>query len=483
MSPQGASARRNRSQTKIVATLGPASDGAETIAELIRAGVDVFRINMAHGTRGEHQETLNRVRQMERQAGRPVAVLIDLCGPKIRLGELPEGQMDCGEGEQIRFVRGDQPQQPGDLVTTYEPLVDELDVGDRVMLADGTVGLVVEQRDDDSALCRVVQSGRIRSRQGVNLPGVKLSAPALGDVDRDNAAWAAAEGVDFVGLSFVRTPDEVRQLKTLLHEKGSEAHVIAKIEKPEALACLPDIVDAADGLMVARGDLGVEIDIADIAVTQKHIIDLCRQRRKPVIVATQMLDSMTHSRLPTRAEVTDVANAILDGADACMLSGETAIGEYPREAVDMMHRVAIATEPSFRQRPPAPQPDLTIEGIDQIKEQIVFSGGRTAEQLDAQTLVVGSCSGATALALSKYRNTVPIVGVSNSDTTLRRMCLYWGVVPLAGAPMETPREVLEYVVDHGEQAGALEPGDRVVLIAGTGLLNSSQNVIVVYEIP
>jgi pyruvate kinase len=351
------------------------------------------------------------------------------------------------------------------------------------MLADGTVGLVVEQRDDDSALCRVVQSGRIRSRQGVNLPGVKLSAPALGDVDRDNAAWAAAEGVDFVGLSFVRTPDEVRQLKTLLHESGSEAHVIAKIEKPEALACLPDIVDAADGLMVARGDLGVEIDIADIAVTQKHIINICRQRRKPVIVATQMLDSMTHSRLPTRAEVTDVANAILDGADACMLSGETAIGEYPREAVDMMHRVAIATEPSFRQRPPAPQPDLTIEGIDQIKEQIVFSGGRTAAQLDAQTLVVGSCSGATALALSKYRNTVPIVGVSNSDTTLRRMCLYWGVVPLAGAPMETPREVLEYVVGHGEQAGALEPGDRVVLIAGTGLLNSSQNVIVVYEIP
>jgi len=322
----------------------------------------------------------------------------------------------------------------------------------------------------------------IRSRQGVNLPGVKLSAPALGPADLDNAVWAARSGVDFVGLSFVRAPDEIRQLKALLQSHGSEAQVIAKIEKPEALDRLDEIVAATDGVMVARGDLGVEIDIARVAVVQKEIIAACHRSRKPVIIATQMLDSMQHARIPTRAEVTDVANAILDGADACMLSGETAIGEYPRQAVEMMHRIALATEPLCRRRPSLPEPDLDAEGVNRITEATVHAAGRMAEKLDARLVVVASASGATALSLAKNRNYVPTVGVSDSPATLRRMCLYWGVIPLPGAPTGDSGALLDYVTTWGRKAGLLESGDRIVLIAGTGLAVTAHNMVVMHEL-
>jgi len=350
------------------------------------------------------------------------------------------------------------------------------------MLADGTVALTVEEVGEDYAACTVVQPGLLRSRQGVNLPGVKLSAPALGPLDRDNAVWAAQSGVDFVGLSFVRTAEEIRQLKSLLQSHGSDAQVIAKIEKPEALDRLDEIVAAADGVMVARGDLGVEIDIARVAVVQKEIIAACHHHRKPVIIATQMLDSMQHSRIPTRAEVTDVANAILDGADACMLSGETAIGEYPRQAVEMMHRIALATEPLCRERRRLPSADLDVEGGNRITEAIVDAAGRMAEKLDARLVAVASASGATALSLAKNRNYVPTVGVSNSLATLRRMCLYWGVIPLSGAPTGDSKALLDYITTWGRNAGLLESGDRIVLIAGTGLAVTAHNMVVVHEL-
>jgi len=361
-------------------------------------------------------------------------------------------------------------------------LIDELTPGDRVMLADGTVSLVVEETDADSALCRVIQPGTIRSRQGVNLPGVKLSAPALGPADLDNAAWAATADVDFVGLSFVRTADEIRQLKSLLESRGSDAGVIAKIEKPEALERLGEIVEATDGVMVARGDLGVEIDIARVAVAQKQIIAECNRRRKPVIIATQMLDSMQQSRLPTRAEVTDVANAILDGADACMLSGETAVGRHPRLAVEMMHRIALATEPLCRQRPPKPPVDLDAEGVNPITEATVYSAGQLAERLEAALVVVASASGATALSMAKNRHYVPTVGASNSPATLRRMCLYWGLIPLEGAPTDDNDALLQYVTDFGRRAGLVNHGDRIVLVAGTGLAATMHNMVVVHEV-
>jgi pyruvate kinase len=530
--PQRSVLESRPSQTKIVATVGPASESEPRLVELLKAGVDVFRLNMAHGGPAEQAGRLAAIRAASAAIGRPVAVLTDLAGPKMRLGPIPGDALQCNADDCICFVRSqDSPLPLGEglgvsariagkspvcphpsplprgegtsietasqeysfLTTTYEPLLDELAVGDRVLLADGTVSLEVEAVGPDAARCRVVQPGVVRSRQGVNLPGVKLSVEAMSDVDRENAVWAARNDIDFVGLSFVRRADDVRELKALLAGHNADTQVIAKIEKPEALEHLDEIVAAADGVMVARGDLGVEIDIARVAVAQKEIIAACNRQRKPVIVATQMLDSMTHSRIPTRAEVADVSNAILDGADACMLSGETAVGDYPVEAVQMMHRIALETE----QLPPCESPlngannsrRLTASGTpaaipwNPITESVVSAAGRVAEQLDAKIVVVATSSGATALAMAKNRCRVHTLGVSDSQAVLRRLCLYWGVIPLANAPVNDASALLRHVTDLGCAVGLLRPGDRIVLVAGSGLAVSRHNMIVVHELP
>jgi len=473
---------RRPSQTKIVATVGPACGDRERLLELIRAGVDVFRINTAHGTREEHDARVRDIRQASEQAGQVVAILVDLAGPKIRLGQLPGGECQFVTGDEVRFVRGSESSDSHELTTTYARLLDELDIGDRVVLADGLVALAVENVDADAATCRVVQGGAVRSRQGVNLPGVKLSVPALSQKDRENAVWAAQAGADYIGLSFVRRDDELRELKALITAEASEAHVVAKIEKPEALENLEAIVQTADAVMVARGDLGVEIDIAEVPIVQKQIIATCRRYRKPVIVATQMLDSMQRSRIPTRAEATDVATAILDGADACMLSGETAVGQYPREAVEMMHRIALATEELAKRQTAQPHQAPYVEGLREITEATTDAAGRLAEQLDARILLVASASGHTALVVAKHRHYVPVVGVSDSHQALRRMCLYWGVIPLAGAPVDQGEQLLEHVVDKGRSSGYLAAGDRVVMVFGTGIRSSRHNMIVVHQI-
>lgn len=500
------------SRTKIVATVGPACESAERIDALMAAGVDVFRLNMAHGGPEQQEPRLETIRDVSQRRDQPVAVLADLAGPKIRLGEIPGDRLVLEAGQLVRLVRGRRtarasrrsepldgvanvasPRPAADaspddsrksvpaLSTTYPALLDDLAVGNRILLADGTVGLVVERLAPGEALCRVVQPGVVRSRQGLNLPGARLRAAALGPADRRNAVWAARAGLDFVGLSFVRSVADIENLKSLLRRHGSPAQVVAKIEKPEALDQLEAIVDAADAVMVARGDLGVEIDIAGIAVVQKRIVAECHRRRKPVIIATQMLDSMQHSRLPTRAEATDVANAVLDGADACMLSGETAVGEYPVEAVEMMHRIAVATEGAMRYSAVTPIEPLASP-LDSITEATVSAAGRLADALEAKLVVVATASGRTALALAKRRNRAFSVGVSDSPETLRRMCLYWGVVPLAGAPLEDSAALLAHVARRARAAGFLRQGDRVVLIAGTGLRTTRHNQIVVDEI-
>ena len=516
--PTSGSLLRN-SQTKIVATVGPACDGVEKLVELIEAGVDVFRLNMAHADCRQQDVRLAAIRAAAAQAGRTVGVLVDLAGPKMRLGELPGGHLRCRLGDRVRFVRQTLPPemtngQAGkpdvlatempttattpDLTTTYEPLIDELQPGDRVMLADGTVGLLVEKVDKDSATCRVTQSGVIRSRQGVNLPGVKLSVAAMSDIDRENAVWAARNEIDFVGLSFVRRADDVRELKALLKESTPGVsfvpQVIAKIEKPEALDALTAIVATADGVMVARGDLGVEIDIAQVAVAQKRIIGECSRQRKPVIIATQMLDSMQNSALPTRAEVADVSNAILDGGDACMLSGETAVGKYPRESVEMMNRIALAAETLLAghveagvncrdENCPKQHRWTYSHPLNPVTRAVVSGAGTLAEQLAAKLIIVASASGATALSLAKSRFRVPTVGVSNSAATLRRLCLYWGVTPLANAPLGDSPALARFVTDWGKRNGVLRSGDHIVLITGTaGAAVTKHNMVVVHEV-
>ena len=448
---------------------------------LAQAGVDVFRLNTAHGDAASLDRSLARIRRASEQLGTPIGVLVDLAGPKIRLGELAGGSVNCRQGEVLRFVRGAASTRPDELVSTYDRLIDDLLVGSSIMLADGTVGMTVEQVTPEEATVRVVQEGIIRSRQGINLPGVPLTLPAMSDDDRRNALWAADAGADFVGLSFVRRSTEVRELKALLRGRGSPARVIAKIEKAEALERLEEIALAADGLMVARGDLGVEIDVARVPVVQKQIVALCNRLQKPVIIATQMLDSMQHSRRPSRAEATDVANAILDGCDACMLSGETAIGEFPEAAVEMMNRIALATEPSLGDRPPPDPPDALPEGLRAVTQAMIVGAGQVAQRLKARLIVVASHSGATALALSKQRSSIPTVGVSDVPAVLRQMCLYWGVVPLPGAPTE-PGTLLAYLGPWGRRDGSLARDDWIVLITGDGLTADGHNGIAAHQV-
>ena len=470
-------------RTKIIATVGPASSAEEKLRELVLAGVSVFRLNMAHGSRDAHAAQVDSIRRVSRDLGRPVGILVDLAGPKIRLGELPGGQLDLHEGVEVRFVRGEQAENPGELVTTYKPLVDELAKGDRVVLADGTVTLRVVEKLRGAVRCIVEQDGVVRSRQGVNLPGVRLSTPALSADDRENVTWLAQLEIDFVGLSFVRSVADVHGLKTLLHSWDSPARVIAKIEKPEALEALPGIVEAADGVMIARGDLGVEIDVAQVPMAQKRIIAVASRLQKPVITATQMLDSMQSSRYPTRAEASDVANAIIDGTDACMLSGETAIGRYPRAAVEMMSRISLATEPYFADRPWDTSVEQPAAGLHANTAAAVQASSSMSRQLGARLLVVASRTGAAALAVSKQRNPLPVVGVSPSPVTLRQMTLYWGIIPLEGAPTVAGDELMQHLEAWGRPQGLVHSGDRVVFVSGHVPEEPVQQMLAVIEVP
>lgn len=473
------------SQTKIVATLGPACDAPEMIRDMIRAGVDVFRLNAAHGTPDDQNRRLRTVRQAEAELRRPVAVLLDLAGPKIRLGEIPGGSLECHLNDVVRFVKG-AACNPGELSTTFPPILDDLEVGNRILLADGLVELQVIGVSPDAVACRVVQPGVVRSRQGIHVPGAKLRVRAMDEADFAAAEWAAFHGVDFVGLSFVRTAADIAQLRDYLKSHGSDAHIIAKIEKAEALDRLDEIISAADGVMVARGDLGVETDIARLAVAQKEIVSVAKRHGKPVIVATQMLDSMQNSPLPTRAEVTDVANAVLDGADACMLSGETAIGRFPLESVAMMHRIALAAEEyvgSSARKAGQSIPKAVARGNEEaIAESTALHAGCIAAELDAQLLLVASQSGKTALRISKHRFSMPTVGVSANTATLRRMALYWGIIPLPGAPAAESERLLDFVSQWGLEQQLLHIGDLIVTIHGTGLPNIGHNGILVHRV-
>jgi pyruvate kinase len=470
-----------RARTKIVATVGPAVATADMLTRLVESGVDVFRINMAHGNREEHQGMIDVIREIEQYCDQPIGILVDLAGPKIRLGDLVADPLPCRMDEQFSFVRDGQARTANQLETNYPRLVDELAMDDIVMLADGTVGMQVIECEADSVLVKVIEAGLVRSRQGVNLPGVTLSVSALTAEDRDNAIWAANSEVDFVGLSFVRKPGEVEELKELIAAQDSQAMVIAKIEKREALESLDEIVRVADAIMVARGDLGVEIDFAETPMAQKRIISCCQLNSRPVIVATQMLDSMHHSSRPTRAEVSDVANAILDGADACMLSGETAIGEFPVESVCVMNRIMLNTEEALPDQPPSVAPQFA-EGVHPVTAAVVYGAARIADRLDARLVVVATRSGNTARIKAKQRDFIPTVGISNSVKTLRQLCLYWGIIPLLGVPMEDRQEMRKAVIAWGQDDGCLAPGDLIVLVAGTGLDPLAHNMVTVQEV-
>lgn len=420
-------------RTKIVATLGPSSADAATIERLINAGADVFRLNMSHGTYETHRVTYDHVRDAANRTGRrPTAVLADLSGPKIRVGRFPDGRIMLEEGREITVTTRDVLGGEGLIPSQYEALADDVKPGDRILLDDGSLELEVVRIEGTEVVCTVTVGGELKDHKGMNLPGVNVSAPSLTDKDREDAKFALDLGVDYLALSFVRSADDVRELRKLIDSTGASASIIAKIELPEALDNIHDIFDASDGIMVARGDLGVELPPQSVPLVQSQLIDLARAGAKPVIVATQMLESMVHHPRPTRAEVSDVSLAVRSGADAVMLSAESAAGRYPVEAVAMMDTIARETEAYLWQQgafgglssAKDTAPLLTVE------DALARSTAQLSRDLRVRTILVISRSGRTAAVMSASRPAAPIVVTSPQAGTCRLATLLWGVIPV-----------------------------------------------------
>jgi pyruvate kinase len=450
-------------RTKIVATIGPASSSPEVMVELAHAGMDGARLNLSHGTHDEHRERARAVRATEAELGRPIALIADLQGPKLRIGELDD-PVRLARGENI-VVAGGETSQDGELPVSPAVIGEVLQPGHEVLIDDGLVRLRVEQIEHGRARCAVLAGGVVSSHKGVNLPGVPIPIPALTRKDMDDLELALEIGVDFLALSFVRSAADVRDLRALIEQAGSHAHVIAKIEKAEAIDALDAVLAEADAVMVARGDLGVEIGAAVVPLVQKRIIIAALDRGKPVITATQMLESMIHQPEPTRAEASDVANAILDGTSALMLSGETAVGEYPVESVAYMDRIAQAIEPSLDYRHQLPE----VSEEPTVGQAMSNAACDIAEALRAAALLVPTYTGRTASVVARLRPRRPILGLTHHDYALRQMALEWGVTPLLIPECADVDALFECSLSAARENGLVVEGDRVVITAGTAV--------------
>jgi pyruvate kinase len=450
-------------RTKIVATIGPACSTHEALTELVRAGVDGARLNLSHGTHDQHREWARLVRETEREVGRSIALIADLQGPKLRIGDLDE-PISLRRGEDVTVGPADGSTN-GVLPVSPAVISEVLQPGHDVLIDDGLVRLRVEEVEDGRARCAVVVGGVVSSHKGVNLPGVVLPIPSLTPKDRSDLELALELEVDYVALSFVRKAEDVRELCQLIDQAGSHAEVIAKIEKPEAVDALDDILAATDAIMVARGDLGVEIGPASVPLLQKRIILRSLQLGKPVITATQMLESMIEHAEPTRAEASDIANAILDGSSALMLSGETAVGAYPIEAVSYMDRIARAVEPSlgYRHQMPDPGEETTVG------RAMSNAACDLAEALGARAILVPTATGKTASAVARLRPQRPIVGLTHNRYALQQMALEWGVIPLLLTEAENVQELWDQAIAASRDAGLVDAGDRMVITAGTSV--------------
>jgi pyruvate kinase len=459
-------------RTKIVATLGPASDSRERLRALIEAGVNAVRFNLSHGSHAEHSERAWLAREIASDVGHPVALIADLQGPKLRIGELAEPVV-LRTGDNVT-VCAEESASDGELPIAPAVIGDVLKPGHDVLIDDGLVRLHVDEVEGGRASCVIVVGGLVSSHKGVNLPGVPVPIPSLTRKDVADLEWAVETGVDFVALSFVRSPADVRDLRALLEQAGSHAHVIAKIEKAEAVDVLDDVLEETDAVMVARGDLGVEIGPALVPLVQKRIIQKALERGKPVITATQMLETMVHSPEPTRAEASDVANAILDGTSAVMLSGETAVGEYPVEAVAYMDRIARAVEPSLDYRHELPE----ARENPTIGQAMSNAACDLAEALQAKAILVPTFTGRTANAVARLRPRRPIVALTHVDWAMRQLALEWGVTPLLITETGDVEDLWRHAVEAAREAGIVDTGDRVVITAGTAVnIPGTTNVI------
>lgn len=463
-------------RTRIVCTLGPASNTEEILKQLILAGMNVARFNFSHGDHELHKQTFERLRKVCHEMGRQVAVLQDLCGPKIRLGEMQDGtEIEPGK----TFVLSSE-ERVGNAEgghVTYPNLHEDLHPGDKVLINDGMLELSVEDIEGTNVVCRVIHGGPVKSRKGVNLPGAKLSVPALTEKDEEDLRFGLQLGVDIVALSFVRDPSDLDRVRHIMAEVGIRRPVCVKIEKAEAVACLEEIVKAADAVMVARGDLGIEMPLEEVPMVQKEAIRLGILHCRPVITATQMLESMISAPTPTRAEVTDIANAILDGTDAVMLSAETAAGQYPIRAVHVMHRVALRAEQALDYR--SVLTATAPEGMSELA--VALAACEIAEEVGARAILACTYNGKTVRRIARFRPRAPILAVSASEELARQLLIVWGATPIAIGVFDTTDQLVTSALEAGRKTGMLGPGDKVVIVAGMPM-GSPTNMIMVQEL-
>ncbi len=460
-------------RTKIVCTIGPASREPEMLRSLIAGGMDVARLNLSHADQAEHGENIRRIRAAAESVGKPVAIMVDLQGPKLRLGTVAGEGVPVERGESITLTTEEivgERAKDGEvrIPVQYKHLPKDVQPGGRILIDDGLIELRVQETTTTEIRCEVVAGGALYSNKGLNVPGTALSVPAITEKDWDDLDFALEQGVDWVALSFVRYPEEVRQLKerVLAHAEGQQpVRVIAKIEKPQALDTIEEIIEAADGIMVARGDLGLEIPIETVPMVQKRLIRMANTAAKPVITATQMLDSMIRNPRPTRAEASDVANAILDGTDAIMLSGETTTGKYPLEALHTMVCIAREIENATLLGPWHP-PQHAPRIPDDVTSAVAHATCETASDLHAAAIISATASGRTARAVARYRPHVPIIATTPNPIVQRQLALSWGVIPLCCGRVESTDQILRDSMAQAVHNGLVEEGKRVVLTAG-----------------
>jgi len=448
-------------RAKIVCTLGPATSGPGQIAALVAAGLDVARLNMSHGSQAGHHAAYRTIRAAGDATGRSVGVLVDLQGPKIRLGRLASGPVTLEPGAEFTITGEDVPGDQAEVSTTYPELAGDVHPGTQILVDDGRVVLEVTAVTGARVRTKVVTGGRVSDHKGLNLPGVRVSAPVLTSKDADDLRWALGLRADLIALSFVQAPEDAAPARQIMDELGARLPLIAKIEKPQAVAALPEIVEAFDGIMVARGDLGVEFPLEQVPLVQKRAIGLARQAAKPVIVATQMLESMVSAPRPTRAEASDVANAVFDGADALMLSAETSVGSYPVDAVATMVKIIVATEQEWPDRAAPPgKPASTGWAIARAAAEV-------GSVVGAKALVAFTMTGETARRLARHRSPIPLLAFTTKPATRSQLALTWGaetfVVPEVAHTDDMVRQVEAALLD----IGRCDKGDLVVIVAGS----------------
>ena len=449
-------------RAKIVATFGPALSEYENTKAAILAGVDVARLNLSHGDYPVHENSFNNIRKASKEVGKPVGILVDLQGPKIRVGRFANGSEELSAGARFTITIDDVPGDGSICTTTYKGLPGDVKVGDPLLIDDGRIALRAIEVDAKSVVCEVEIGGTISNNKGINLPGVAVNVPAMSEKDEQDLRWALKLGADMVALSFVRSAKDVARAHEIMREEGRFVPVVAKVEKPQAVAALEEIVDAFDGIMVARGDLGVELPLEQVPLVQKRAVELARRWAKPVIVATQMLESMIENSRPTRAEASDVANAVLDGADALMLSGETSVGKYPVETVKTMARIIESTEENGLER----IPDLGTKPHTH-SGAVVRSALDIADLLGSKFVCVFTESGDTLKRVSRLRSRIPVLAFTPNEDVQRKLSLVWGATTFLVPKVTHTDQMIKQVDEIVLESGKCKLGDEVVVVAGS----------------